>query len=293
DLAASGEVDLDASQRKKLLSHFELGLLKLLTGGAAEDGANHLLAGARAMRKTMIGARDTGFWLVVVGLLEALASGKLEADVSIKRLLARVNLQLRKTLGDDAPISSRLLRDALFAISRIRRRTPTVVEVIEAWRLDEAVPADYRTPRYGRVDRRTLGTIDEAIRRTKQQWETLAAGERPEGLGASLSTLREALESLGIEGVAELAAAWVEVGKKTSHEEGRLDDELALEVAGSLLFAEEVFREGVERDPSVGPRSAELARRLRGWLADGRVDEPMPQWLRELTNRAHERATMA
>lgn len=293
ELAATGEVELDASQRKKLLSHFELGLLKLLTGHAAEDGAGRLLAAARAMRKTTIGARDPGFWLVVVGLLEALASGKLEADVSIKRLLARLNLQLRKTLDDEAPISSRLLRDALFAVSRIRRRTPTVIEVIDAWRLDDAIPSDYRTPRYGRVDRRTLATIDEAIRRTKQQWETLAAGERPEGLGAALSTLREALESLGIEGVTELAVAWIEVGKRTSHEEGRIDDELALEVAGSLLFAEEVFREGVERDPSVGPRSAELARRLHGWLTDGRVDEPMPQWLRELTNRAHERATMA
>src|SRR5690606_7627313 len=119
------------------------------------------------------------------------------------------------------------------------------------------------------------------------------AGERPEGLGACLATLREALESLGIDGVAELAAAWVEVGKRSSGGDGRLEDELALEVAGSLLFAEEVFRDGVERDASVGPRSAELARRLRAWLADGRVDEPMPQGLRELANQAHGRATMA
>lgn len=292
EVDATGEVELDASQRKKLLSHFELGLLKLLTGDAAQEGTNRLLAAARAMRKTTVGARDPGFWLVVAGLLEALAGGKLEADVSIKRLLARINLQLRKTLGDDAPISARLLRDALFAVGRVRRRTPTVVEVVEAWRLDEVIPADYRTPRYGRVDRRALATIEESIRRTKQQWEALAAGERPEGLGAGLATLRETLESLGIEGVAELAAAWVEVGKQSSHGE-KLDDELALEVAGSLLFAEEVFRDGVDRDPSVGPRSAELARRLRAWLADGRVDDPMPQWLRELTNRAHERATMA
>ncbi|MFA7504185.1 MAG: Hpt domain-containing protein [Burkholderiaceae bacterium] len=292
DLEASGELELDASQRKKLLSHFELGLLKLLTGDAAQEGAGRLLAAARTMRKTTIGARDPGFWLVVVGLLEALASGKLETDVSIKRLLARLNLQLRKTLGDDAPISARLLRDSLFAISRIRRRTPTVVEVVEAWRLDDAVPTDYRVPRYGRVDRRALATIDESIRRTKQAWEALAAGERPEGLGAGLATLRETLESLGIDGVDELAAAWVEVGKRSSHGE-KVEDELALEVAGSLLFAEEVFRDGVDRDPTVGPRSAELAKRLRAWLADGRVDEPMPQWLRELTNRAHERATMA
>ena len=292
-VAAPAEVELDASQRKKLLGHFELGLLKLLTGDAADQGANRLLAAARAMRKARIGARDPAFWLAVEGLLEALAAGKLEADVSIKRLLARLNLQLRKTLVDDAPISARLQRDALFAISRIRRRTPTVLEVVAAWRLDEAIPADYHKPRYGRVDRRTLATIDESIRRTKQQWEALAAGERPEGLGAGLATLREALESLGIEGVAELANAWVEVGKRSSHGDNRIDDELALEVAGSLLFAEEVFRDGVDRDPTVGPRSAELARRLRAWLSEGRVDEPMPQWLRELTNRAHERATMA
>src|SRR5690606_37510419 len=116
-------VDLDASQRKKLLGHFELGLLKLLTGNAADQGANRLLAAARAMRKARIGARDPAFWLVVEGLLEALAAGKLEADVAIKRLLARLNLQLRKTLVDDAPISARLQRDALFAISRIRRRS--------------------------------------------------------------------------------------------------------------------------------------------------------------------------
>src|SRR5690606_13224968 len=151
----------------------------------------------------------------------------------------------------------------------------------------------YHKPRYGRVDRRTLATIDESIRRTKQQWEALAAGERPEGMDAGRDTMREARESMGIEGVAELANAWVEVGKRSSHGDNRIDDELALEVAGSLLFAEEVFRDGVDRDPTVGPRSAELARRLRAWLSEGRVDEPMPQWLRELTNRAHERATMA
>ena len=292
DVQAPGDVELDPSQRKKLLGHFEIGLLGLLKGNEGNDGANRLLASARAMRKARIGARDPAFWLVVEGLLEALAAGKLEPDVSIKRLLARLNLQLRKTLMDDAPISARLQRDALFAISRIRRRTPTVVEVVSAWKLDEAIPADYHKPRYGRVDRRTLATIDESIRRTKQQWEALAAGERPEGLGAGLATLREALESLGIEGVAELANAWVEVGKRSSHGD-RIEDELALEVAGSLLFAEEVFRDGVDRDPTVGPRSAELARRIRTWLAEGRVDEPMPQWLRELTNRAHERQTMA
>ncbi|MEZ5729997.1 MAG: Hpt domain-containing protein [Burkholderiaceae bacterium] len=269
-------------------------MLKTLRGGGLEEGWPRMLAAVESVRDSDIGARHAAFWHVLSTYFRGVAEGAIVLDVHGKRLLAGINLQLRRSLADDAPVADRLMRDVLFCVACAREVTDTLRPVYDAFGLEGLVPPDFESPRYGHVDARALATLQESLRAAKKGWEDLARGQLEEvaGYAKAMTQLRDTVDGANLKGASDLVSAWVELTKSVVRANARPDDRIGLEMATSLLFGEQLFASGLRNDPTMQARASEMADRLRRAMANDGSVEDMPDWLRQLSANAHERITL-
>ncbi|MCL4774673.1 MAG: Hpt domain-containing protein [Burkholderiaceae bacterium] len=291
--------ELDAATLSAARAQFERGLLQVLRRSADASGIVALHQAIDTVAGSQVGARHPTFWKVALAWFEALRDGAIELDVYGKRLLARMNLQLRRAIVDGTPVAERLMKDALFALARVdvarAPASPLLAEVLRAFGIDGAVPADFEVPRFGRVDARAIGVAREAIGRAKPAWEKVAAGRQADltGFAQAIASLCSAAAALPGAGVRALADAFAETSRILALRAAPMPEALALEGAAALLFAEQLFERGARAQEGLDARAAEMAARLLRAVEGGAFDDELPQWLRELTQAAQERLTMA
>ncbi|MFO1300122.1 MAG: Hpt domain-containing protein [Burkholderiaceae bacterium] len=291
--------ELDADALAAARARFERGLLQVLRNPGDEAGIAALHEAIDAVGASQVGARHPTFWKVALAFFEALRDRTIALDVYGKRLLARMNLQLRRSIFDGTPVAERLMKDALFALARAdavgESASPLLVEVRRAFRLEHTVPEDFETPRFGRVDARALSAARDAVARAKPAWEKLVLGS-PADLAAfakAVASLRAAVAILPGDGMRALAEAFTETSRVLAMQSGPVPESLAQEGASALLFAEQVFERKFRGHEGLDARAAEMAARLLQATRGAPVDEELPQWLRDLGHAAQERLTMA
>ncbi len=291
--------ELDAATLSAARAQFERGLLQVLRRSADASGIVALHQAIDTVAGSQVGARHPTFWKVALAWFEALRDGAIELDVYGKRLLARMNLQLRRAIVDGTPVAERLMKDALFALARVdvakAPASPLLAEVLRAFGIDGAVPADFEVPRFGRVDARAIGVAREAIGRAKPAWEKVAAGRQADltGFAQAIASLCSATAALPGAGVRALADAFAETSRILALRAAPMLEALALEGAAALLFAEQLFERGARVQEGLDARAAEMATRLLRAVEGSAFDDELPQWLRQLTQAAQERLTMA
>ena len=295
---AARALRLDAAGARALRAGFERGLLASLRDPAGRAGADAMHAAIEQVAAAQAGQSSRAFWWAMQAFFDALRTGALLGDVWDKKLLARINLQLRKTLDEGAPVAERLLRDILFSVARAGDATPLVAQVREAWGLAGSVPADFEQPRYGRVDARAIRAMHDALARTRQSLDRWARGseaDRP-AIAAALDELVTATAALPGTGLPELGAAFAELRRALTQDGHAPGDAPMLEAATSVLFAEQLAEHAALGDLSLAPRAQEMAARLHAALSAGSVpapaDEDTPGWLGELARAAQDRLTM-
>jgi chemosensory pili system protein ChpA (sensor histidine kinase/response regulator) len=291
------ELDVDALAAAR--ARFERGLLQVLRKSGDEAGIAALHEAIDAVGVSQVGARHPTFWKVALAFFEALRDRTITLDVYGKRLLARMNLQLRRSIVDGTPVAERLMKDALFALARAdaagESASPLLVEVRRAFRLEHTVPEDFETPRFGRIDARALAAARDAVARAKPAWEKLVLGS-PADLAAfaqTIAMLRAAVATLPGDGMRALAEAFTETSRVLAMQSGPVSESLAQEGASALLFAEQVFERKFRGHEGLDARAAEMAERLLQSARGAPVDSDLPQWLRDLSHAAQERLTMA
>ena len=92
------------------------------------------------------------FWWIVRGLLEGVESGAVPIDVDLKRVLARLNLQLRRMIEGGGAVAERLMIDALYYVGRAEGPGPRIAEIKRLYGLDALIPPDF--------ERATLTAVD-------------------------------------------------------------------------------------------------------------------------------------
>ena len=284
----------DAAALAAARGEFERGLLRLMRD--PKDAA--ALAAMRDAVETVLhserGARQAAFWRAALACFDAWRDGALPLDVPAKRLLARINLQIRQTVIELLPVADRLLAETLFLLAGAREGSPLVREVREAFGLDDAIPADYETRRYGAFDPAALDLARGALAAAKQAWDSLSSG--PVAASARLEATRhfvDAVASLPAAGLARLAAGLLDCAHAAASPERESDESLALEAASALLFAEQIFEHGLARAGELESRAVELGDRLHAAAKSTGELPPLPDWMRALGQAAHERITMA
>src|SRR5690606_1369194 len=161
--------ELSTAELGAARAQFERGLLQVLRNPGEGAAIAALHAAIDAVESSQVGARHPTFWKVALAFFEALRDRTIALDVYGKRLLARMNLQLRRSIVDGTPVAERLMKDALFALARAdaagESASPLLVEVRRAFGLEHTVPEDFETPRFGRVDARALAAARDAVAR--------------------------------------------------------------------------------------------------------------------------------
>ncbi|MCD6681098.1 MAG: Hpt domain-containing protein [Burkholderiaceae bacterium] len=278
---------------------FERGLLSVLRDPLDSAGLAALHASVATIGASQIGAAHPTFWKVALAYFEALRDGALPLDVYGKRLLARLNLQLRRSMTDGAPVADRLLKDTLFALAGADETrsagSPLLAEVRRAFGLVGSVPTDFTTPRFGRIDAKAVQTAKEAIARAKLGWEKLCAGNAAElaSFAQAIASLRSTTAKLPFPGVRALADAFGEASRVLALGSPMPSDALALEVASALLFDEQIFERGLKGRGDHDARAGEMAERLLQCCAGRPPADAMPQWLGDISRAAQERLTMS
>ncbi|HZH05978.1 MAG TPA: hypothetical protein VEY69_04820, partial [Lautropia sp.] len=282
---------LAASARRE----FERGLLGFLRG---DDNVSSLRTMHAAMTRMQISnpvrhAR-TFFW-ISLALLDALKHDALPVDLYTKRLVARVNIQARRTLENQDPVADRLLKDILFALARAKDLSPVIAEVRRQYRLAGTVPVDFEQVRYGLADPTLMAAASEAVRALRKSWEKVVRGtaKEQEVFAGGAASLALSLRSLPYKGMNELADSLVGVSSALTSG-AALDDTLSLEVATAILFAEEALDGGLRADPAYDTSAARLGSRVRDVIdRSASFSKDTPHWLVEVSRKASARSVLA
>ncbi len=285
-------------------TQFEMGLLHVLRGQQTASAMQTLDAVARRAQGSSAGPTASLWWLAR-GLVEAIGSGLLTPDLDIKRLLNRLNLQLRSQLQGQSPAPQRLGHDLTFFCAQslhgngdfTAQSLPVLRAIDNRLHLAAAPFADYRQSHFGLIDPALVQQVRKRVQTLRDAWSALAGHAQthldPTRM-ARLVELTQALEqplhalTPGSEALPQSLAG---LFKKISARSDFLTPERALDVATAILFLEITFAHFRPEEQRFLERSQILARRL-DQSANGETPDPLAGWMEDLFRQASESQTM-
>jgi len=279
-------------QLRERRARFELGLLGFLRN--ADDAESR-----KAMREALADLEHMpqrglarSFWWVARGLLEALDASALPVDVDLKRVLARLNLQLRRMIDGAGAVAERLMVDTLYYVGRTEGTLPRVAEVKRLYGLDALIPGDFEDATLTAVDTDALRTLKEALAEAKQVWGHVVAGAaEPVQFDQEVELARVSAGKLRADPLVATLEAVARATSGFAQLDPTVREALGLEVASALLFLDL----GVDELPRIEPEYEERARQVIDRLAMSRDGQPLPEagpWMSDLARRAQDRLTM-
>ncbi len=284
---------LTVDQLRVRRARFEDGLLGFLRDAENPQARKRMRDALADLEHLPQRGLTRSFWWVVRGLLDSLEAGKVNIDVDLKRVLARLNLQLRRLIDGGNSVAERLMIDVLYYVGRSDESVPRVTEVRQLYGLAGLIPVNFEHATLTAVDADALRTLKERLAQAKTVWGQMVAGAQADpaklmnelaGAGTAATRLTAAPIAYVIEHIGKAAAAFPQLQET-------LRETLALEVASALLFSEL----GVDSLPSIDPEYAERARTVAARLNAAVQGQPLPDagdWMSELSRRAQDRLTM-
>ena len=273
-------------------ARFELGLLGFLRN--SDDAAPR-----KRMREALSDLEHMpqrglarSFWWIARGLLEALEAGAVAVDVDLKRVLARLNLQLRRMIEGGGAVAERLMVDTLYYVGRAEGSLARVAEVKRLYGLDALIPADFERASLTALDADALRALKEALVQAKQLWGQVVAGAGDiSKFEHEILLARETSHKLHARPLVATIEAIGRVTKEFAKLTPNLREGVGLEVASALLFVDL----GVDELPQIESEYEGRALQVIDRLAKARNGQALPQagpWMSELARRAQDRLTM-
>ncbi|MDQ3445705.1 MAG: Hpt domain-containing protein, partial [Pseudomonadota bacterium] len=273
-------------------ARFELGLLGFLRN--SDDAAPR-----KRMREALSDLEHMpqrglarSFWWIARGLLEALEAGAVAVDVDLKRVLARLNLQLRRMIEGGGAVAERLMVDTLYYVGRAEGTLPRVAEVKRLYGLDALIPADFERASLTALDADALRALKEALVQAKQLWGQIVAGAPDTSkFEHEIALARETSHKLHARPLVATIEAISRVTSEFAKLAPNVREGVGLEVASALLFVDL----GVEELPQIESEYEGRALQVIDRLGKARNGQALPQagpWMSELARRAQDRLTM-
>jgi chemosensory pili system protein ChpA (sensor histidine kinase/response regulator) len=273
-------------------ARFELGLLGFLRNSDDEGARKRMREALADLEHLPQRGLARSFWWVVRGLLEGLDSNVVPVDVDLKRVLARLNLQLRRMIEGGGAVAERLMIDALYYVGRAQGGPARVAEIKRLYGLDALIPADFERASLTAVDADALRSIKEALASAKQLWGQIVAGS-PETakFEQEITLARTSASRLSARAVGTTVEIVGKVTKDFAKLPADVRERLGLEVASALLFTDI----GVDDLPLTDDEYEGRAQLVIERLLKARQGQPLPEagpWMSELARRAQDRLTM-
>ncbi|MCP4638379.1 MAG: response regulator [Methyloversatilis sp.] len=268
--AAAALSPLDRSRALRAArSQFERGLLRFLRDD--REGLVQMRQAVGAIEQTQTAPATRAFWWVIGALFEGMAQGAIQSDFFVKRLCARVDVQMRRLLEGSRGVAERLMRDSLYFIASASQSTPALRAVRDTYGLDALVASEHDTRDDIAALRPAIAALREALGQAKDAWTRFSAGA-----AVALPQFHEQCEAMvaastrvGQPDLARLAAALLDLGQWLRRDPLQHQESLAMEVATALLvmdaLSEQFSRAQAEDLPAqVDTLIDRLARARRG-----------------------------
>ena len=250
------QVDISKTARS-LRPRFQSALLGWIKGQKPDTNLKTLAAVAERLEITAANPQVFQLWWVVGGVVESLREGGLETSVSLKRLLAQADRQIKVLIDKgesnvDQETSLELLNNLLYYVARSTSRGKKVSSIRSSFQLAEVLPADEQIE----VARESLSapsvklmkTVAAAIKEDLTQVKDILdiyvrTGKNDVSeLTPQLSLLKKISDTLGVLGLGDLRSE-VQLEIKQLHEiVGRsapADDSVLVQMAATLLRVED------------------------------------------------------
>ena len=290
-LSRIGVRPMTADQLRVRRVRFEGALLQFLRDPSDQPARREMREALAELERLPQRGLARSFWWVVHGLLEALEEDAIAVDVDLKRVLARVNLQLRRLIDGGAAVAERLLVDALYYIGRADPRVARVAEARQLYDLDALLPADYERTKLVLLDAEQMRVLKESLAEAKSAWNEAAVSGDAAAFIRSIEAARRAAVALELEPIELLLAEIGTLAGNLAAAPLSARESLAIEVATALLLVDL----GVDELPSLDERFEARARSMIARLHAARSGEApadVDPWLTELARKAQDRLTM-
>ncbi len=283
----------DAEQVSNARAIFERALLAHLRDPVQVAALNDMAGAIDLIDRANADGENGTFWAVLAALFKGIKSGSVVADIYSKRVVAKINLQVRKMLNEGQPASERILIDVLFLLARANNTEPSVAAVRKAFALDGTVPEDFDQLIYGVIDADVLVAAKESAGQARQTWEQVASGARDEVpvFMAAVNGLGTALKKLPSTGLIAIAQAFGQAAQKDFSSQS--NEQLAMEVAIAILYVEHSLEMGARLSSTDNARALTVAQRLVALISGAKLSSNLPEWLSALVQRAQDRETVA
>jgi len=300
----SPELPLDgpalARATRPVRARYEKGLLHFLQNRGGQSGLQLMGQAVREIERLAPGAAQYTFWWAAGGVLDALLCGRLTPDIWTKRLLARLDLQMRRLTEGSRQLADRLFSNVLFSLAQDSTTVGRAAEARELFELGRYQPshADSTDKKQSESLQPRLKVLLDMIGVAKDQWLRLCAGrqEGPEALRAASMRLLDSVRRLPEGPLSDLAEAVMAAADGTPGSVAAAQNEaLQLEMATALLLLQHAAENYFELGHDFADLAAVQARRLRDALT-GQAMPPLPSdvhLLDEIARQAQEKLLVA
>lgn len=298
----SPEPALDEMHRQRLLREarrgFQRGLVRWLTRKGPDSGIREMRDALREVEQAVQGQAQYTFWWAAVGLLDALENGQIQADYWLKRLLGRLDLQLKRLMDGSRPLAERVLRDVLYFQADLSGGMGRAAEVSSLFDLRRHLPGTQPERNADAHLRPTLKAMRDALEVAKENWLRYAAGKADAlvSLQQALTTCRAQADLLGNPAMKELAETMAQVCHPLAGiPEAMQNESLHLELAATLLFAQNALEHFATLGDEFAAQATLQCRRLRAALDPRQSLDALPSLplLDEFSRQAQEKLLLA
>jgi len=232
------------------------------------------------------------FWWIVRGLLEALERDKVQVDIDLKRVLARLNLQLRRLIEGGSAVAERLMTDTLYYVGRASESVPRVAEVKQLYGLDALIPPDFEVASLTTLNAEALRGLRDALTGAKTVWSQLVSGNASEAARFTheISMARDAANRLDAAPLATVLGA-IAIAAGAAPAAAAASESVGIEIASALLFVDLGVDALPDLDADYAARAQSMAERIAA-AAAGHPPADAAPWLAALARRAQDRLTM-
>ncbi len=283
---------IPSDQLRDRRARFELGLLGFLRDANDAGRRKRMREALADLEHLPQRGLARSFWWIVRGLLEGLEAGAVPVDVDLKRVLARLNLQLRRMIEGGGAVAERLMVDSLYYVGRAHGGTTRVAEIKRLYGLDALIPADFERASLTALDSDALRSLKEALAQAKQLWGQIVAGAGESAkFDQEITLARESASKLAARAIGATVEAIGKVTREYAKLPADVRERLGIEVASALLFTDL----GVDELPQMDTEYEGRAQLVMERLLKARKGQPLPEagpWMSDLARRAQDRLTM-
>ena len=258
------EIELK-SEAARLRTAFQLSLLRWIRDDQPALQLERLTGVLDRLRSACTEENCQRLWWVASGVLESVASGEMETNVSLKLLFGKVDREIKRLVdGGEASFSNappvELTKNLLYYIAHSAASGQRAAEIRNVYKLDTLLPSEKELEHAkGSIsghNRTLLDTVSAAIKddlmRVKEALDIFLRSQNgdPADLMAQADVLDRVGDTLGMLGLGvprRVVLDQRKIVEEISNKTRPADESALLDVAGALLYVEASLDDHIER----------------------------------------------